>query len=221
MMSLYAVWAQLADEFDLLSVRLREFAEDRASISSANDFTLKDECTLEGLLSRVWQAWGTFCRLCVFESCLGTTDGSGAPIPKHVLALSESHVSGAAVRARSKGAAQVWGATNLLLRNEPTWGDVDVLNKIIPLLDPANKNQLLAAFSSGSRSAKAIQLIRNASAHNNSQSMQEVHAIRSRYLTFPITHPIQALYWVNPSSSDFLVLDAIEGLLDTGLAAIS
>lgn len=220
-MSLYAAWVQLADEFNLLSGSLGEFSEARISISSSADFTLKDECTLEGLLSRVWQAWCTFCRSCVVESCLGAKNGLGVVVPQHPSAISADYVSGAAIRAKSKGTPPIWGTSNSLLRKEPTWGDVDVLTTIIPLLNPANKTQLLAAFSSGSRSAKALQLIRNASAHHNPQTLSEVNSIRSRYVVFPIKHPIQALYWVDPSSRDFLVNHAIEELLDTGLSAIS
>ncbi len=220
-MHLYDVLTQLADEFDVLSTHLRDFTKTRVSISSPASFTLKDECILEGLLSRVWQAWGGFCRSCVVESCLGTTDGAGAVVMKHVSAFSESHVSGAAIQAKSKSAVHIWGSTNTILRIEPTWGDVDVLTKIIPRLGPANQGQLLAAFSAGSQSAKALQFIRNAAAHNNQQTMLDVLNIRSRYLTFPVTHPIQALYWIEPGSKDFLVLNAIDDLLDVGLAAIS
>lgn len=220
-MSLYAVWTQLCDEFDQLSVHLRGFATARPSISSASHFTVTDECLLEGLLSRVWQSWGVFCRSCLCESCLGTTDGSGAAVAAHPEAASEAHVSGAAIRAKSKGTPPTWGSINTVLRYEPTWGDVDILSKLVPRLGPSNQSQLLAAFSAGSRSAKALQLIRNATAHNNVQTMAAVLSIRSGYVTFPVTHPIQALYWIEPSSRDFLVMHAVEELRDASLAAIS
>lgn len=220
-MSLYAGWTQFADDFAVLSKHLRDFAAARVSIRSASDFTLEDECKLEGLLSRVWQTWAGFCRLCICESCLGTTNGLGVIVPRHAHALSEAHVSSAAIRAKSPTTRVIWGSTNTLLRLEPTWGDVDVLNRIIPRLNPANQGQLLAAFSAGSQSAKALQFIRNASAHNNIQTMADVHGIRSRYIVFPVTHPVQALYWTDPATRDFLVLHAIEELLDTGLNAIS
>ena len=162
-----------------------------------------------------------FCRSCLCESCIGTTDGSGAPVIAHLDAASEAHVSAAAIRAKQAGVPPAWGSTNTVLRNEPTWGDVDVLTKIIPLLGPSNQAQLLAAFSSGHKSAKALQLIRNAAAHNNAQALAEVHSLRSRYIVFPISHPVQALYWIEPSSKDFLVLEAVEDLRDVGHAAIS
>lgn len=219
-MSLVAAWTRLQTEFDRLSTHLRDFTSSRPSISSASDFVEKDECLLEGLLSRVWQAWGIFCRSCVCESCLGTTNAAGALIASHPDAKSESHVSAAAIRAKQT-ANSPWGGINQLLRNEPNWGDVDVLSKIIPRLGPSNQTQLLAAFSSGSQSAKALQLIRNAAAHTNAQSVAEVRGLQTRYIVFPITHPTHALYWVDPRSGDFLVLHAVEELLDAGSAAIS
>lgn len=220
-MALYDVWSKLTDEFDLVSTHFHDFASARTSISSATDFVFKDECNLEGLLSRTWQAWCGFCRSCIVESCLGTTNGQGALVPKHIDALSEAHVSGATIRAKNTHKPPTWGSTNSILKNEPTWGDVDLLNKVIPRLGPANQGQLLAAFSSGSDSAKALQRIRNASAHFNQETMSSVQGMRSQFVTFPITHPIQALYWVNPNSADFLIQHALDDLSEVGLAAIS
>ena len=152
---------------------------------------------------------------------MGTTNGQGALVSQHMNALSEGHVSGAAIRAKATPTPPTWGRTNLILKNEPTWGDVDVLNLIIPRLGSANRAQLLAAFSSASDSAKALQTIRNASAHYNLQTMANIQGMRSQFISFPITHPIQALYWVNPISSDFLIQHALDELLEVGLAAIS
>ena len=180
-----------------------------------------DECLLEGLLSRVWQAWCNFCRSCVIESCVGTTDGTGAIIAALPDAASDAHVSGAAIRAKQRSNPPYWGSTNTLLRAEPTWGDVDVLAKVLLRLRPANFLQLLAAFSNVHPSAKALQLIRNGAAHNNAQSLAEVQTLRSLYIVFPIGHPTHALFWIEPSSKDFLATHAIEELRDVGLAAIS
>lgn len=220
-MALYARWTELCTELDRLSGHLRDFASARPTIASASDFSEKDECLLEGLLSRTWQAWGAFCRACVYESCMGTLDGSGIAIPANPYAASEGHVSGAAIRARSTPNPPIWGNVNTLLRSEPTWGDVNVLVTIIPRLAPANQSQLLAAFSAASSGAKALQLIRNATAHNNAQTMAEVQNMRSAYIIFPLTHPIQSLFWTEPTSCDFLFLWAVEELREAGLAAIT
>jgi hypothetical protein len=220
-MSLAAVRIQLCEEFDQLLIHLRGFTTRRRVISSASHFSLEDECLLEGLLSRVWQSWSAFCRSTVCESCLGTTNAFGSVVVAHPKAASEAHVSGASIRAKSTATAPTWGTSNSVLRHEPTWGDVDVLSKVISRLGPSNQSQLLAAFSGGSQSAKALQTIRNATAHNNNQTMTAVNGIRSRYVTFPVTHPVQALYWIDRSSQNFLVTHSVEELRDASLAAIS
>jgi hypothetical protein len=108
-----------------------------------------------------------------------------------------------------------------LLRAEPTWGDVDVLIKILSRLCPLNASKLLAAFSQLHPSAKALQLVRNGAAHNNPQNFADIQSLRSRYIVFPISHPTHALFWVEPSSKDFLATQAIQELKDVGLLAIS
>src|SRR5262249_3043553 len=132
----------------------------------------------------------------------------------------EEHVSGAAIRAK-KGRPPYWGTPNTALRAEPTWGDVDVLAKVITGLAPGNSSQLLAAFSGGHSSAKALQKIRNGAAHNNPETALEIQALRSAYVVFPISHPIQALFWIVPSSKDFLVTHAIQELKDAGAIAVT
>ncbi|WP_153067634.1 hypothetical protein [Paraburkholderia graminis] len=220
-MSLYDTWTALCDEFDLLVECLRDFTTARSSISASADFVTDDECLLEGVLSRLWQAWAIFCRSCVIESCLGTIDGAGVNITPHPQAATEPHVSGAAINAKKKPNPPFWGPTNTVLRYEPTWGDVDSLTKVIPRLQPSNEAQLMAAFSSAHRSAKALQLIRNAAAHNNLQTRADLLVLWSRFMVFPTTHPIQSLYWVEPSTRDYLVFHAVEELRDAALAAIS
>jgi hypothetical protein len=51
--------------------------------------------------------------------------------------------------------------------------------------------------------------------------MTEIQALCSYYVVFPIGHPAQALFWVEPQSKDFLAMRAIEELKDVGLLAIS
>lgn len=221
-MSLQVAESKLSSDLDILSKYFRDFAATKSGITSASNFSLQEECVLEGLLSRAWQSWCTFCRSCVIESCIGTVDGTGATIPPLPDATSDAHVSGAAIRAHNKSAKPpYWGNTNTVLRFEPTWGDIDVLANVLQRLRPANVGKLLPAFSSRSSSAKTLQLIRNAAAHTNVQSLGEVQGLRSRYIVFPIGHPTHALFWIDPSSKDFLATQAIEELKDAAILAIS
>ena len=80
---------------------------------------------------------------------------------------------------------------------------------------------MLAAFSSAHSIAKAVQVIRNGAAHNHMQNLQEIGNLRSKYSVFPISHPTHAMFWVEPSSNDFLVTHAIDALKDAALIAIS
>jgi hypothetical protein len=221
-MALPSALAQLDSDLDALANLFRDFAARGATLAASGTLTLTDECLLEGLLSRTWQAWNSFCRTCVMDSCMGSPDATGTMIAPHPDALSEELVAGAALDAKRKGVlATYWGATVTSLRQEPTWGDTDVLQKILPRLGPTNVATLVAAFSFVHDRAKAIQLIRNCAAHNHAENMAEILLLQSAYVAFRISHPVQALYWVEPSSGDFLITHALDALKDAALIAIS
>src|SRR5438270_3904985 len=177
-MPLETAWYQLGEALDVVLLHLRDFAAEKPIIVAADQFSARDECLLEGLLSRGWQAWSNFCRRCVVDSCMGTTARGGRAVIGLPQAATEEDVSGAALRANRKRDAY-WGVPNTLLRLEPTWGDADVLTRILTRLNPANASQLLAAFSYGSASAKAMQRLRNGAAHNNTQTLSEINGMRS------------------------------------------
>ena len=219
-MSLNAVWGQLIDDFEKSSDHIAEFIRSHSSLASSTAFTYRDECELEGILSRLWQSWGKFCRDTVIESCLGSINGSGVAIAPHPDALSWQHVSGAAIRAKSSVHPPTWGTANGILRNEPTWGDTDVLATILPRLGPSNISELQLGFSAGHSAAKTIQTIRNGTAHLNVQTLKSILDIQSAYIAFPITHPTHALFWLDPISRQFLVMQAIEDLTSGATAAI-
>src|SRR5262245_36051092 len=100
-MTLPSVLADLTASLNALEQHLIGFVVSKTSMSGATDFTFNDECFLEGLLSRIWQAWGLFCRQCVVHSCLGSTTSKGMVLSAVAGAASEAHVSGAAVRAKN------------------------------------------------------------------------------------------------------------------------
>ena len=209
------------NELDLVSMCYRDFAASKPSLDASASFSFLDECLLEGLLSRTWQAWCNFSRKCLMKSCLGTVTHGGKTIPPLPEAQSAEHVSSAAIRAARKGKPPYWGPPNELLRREPTWGDVDVFVHVATCLAPGNSDQMRAAFSTGHRRAKALQSIRNGAAHLNAQTLVEILGIRSAYIVFQIKHPTHALFWIESSSKDFLITHAIQELKDVGFAAIA
>jgi len=218
-MTLLPLWTAFDTSAQSLVALASSFGAGKPALISASSFTLQDECFLEGLLSRTWQEWSHFCRECLIESSLGTVDGSGNVVAGLPQAVSEQHVSSAAIQAKHRR-SPLWGGTNPTLRLEPTWGDVDALVTILQALKPANGAQLLAAFSSGHGPAKAIQLIRNAAAHNHAQNLVDVAALGSSYVAYPVTHPTQALFWVEPKAGDFLLIHALQELSITARLAI-
>jgi hypothetical protein len=213
-MSLHALQAGLEAEIATVSLLYEELATTR-TFSSAADFSLEEECLLEGVLSRIWQSWNRFCRETIFESCLGTQDLSGFIAP-HVNATTVGAISNAAIRAK-KGARPIWSGTNSMLHLEPTWGDTDVLLDIVTRLAPANAAKLSGGCTLASPGAKVLQVTRNAAAHQNSQTMANLARLSSSYNAFSITHPCQALFWVEPSSGEFLFLQAVEALKDAAM----
>ena len=219
-MALHAAWQQFEGEGKLLSAHFRNFAASKP-LTLPSHFTVLDECLLEGLLSGVWQAWNSFCRSCVIESCVGTVDATGRAVPGLPQATNEAHVSGAAIRAKKTTQPPHWGTPNTLLRAEPTWGDMTVLVNVITRLRPVNAARLLGAFSSGHASARALQVIRNGAAHNHSQNVGDILSLRSAYVAFQIAHPTHALFWTEPHSNDFLVTRAIDDLTYISYTAIS
>jgi len=220
-MPLYDTWTVLNEELEILETEIRNFTA-TSNASTTHAFTLKDELYLEGHLSRLWQAWGKFCRSLIIKSCMGTIDGNGSLITRVAGAISEEHVSAAAMHANQKNTPPPnWTKTNGILRKEPTWGDIDVLTKITSNLIPSNAVQINAAISTIYTTAKDIQTIRNATAHTNNQTTLEVRGIMTRYVVFPTNHPIQATLWTVHSTSDFLIANAIEELKMASLSAIS
>lgn len=107
-------------EGDLMEpTRVFEELATKKTFTDARDFTTDDLCLLEGVLSRIWQAWCRFCRETIMESCVGTTDLSG-PVAGLPTAVSKPHVSAAAVQVKNRQRV-TWVGQNTLLRLEPTW----------------------------------------------------------------------------------------------------
>lgn len=213
-MSLQATFIRLSDDFTLIDNEISIWLGARASpVTSAADISLHEELFCEGALSRYWQAWSQFCRHAICSSCLGTTTAGGIAVGPHPEAHSEGHVSGAARQAK-RSPAPPWGAPNNILRLEVTWGDTDTLATIIPRMGVPRQMELTAAFSQADQSAKALQIIRNAAAHNNIETMATVMSLSSRFISFPITHPIQALFWTQPTTGTYLIQHAARDLLE-------
>lgn len=221
-MALATLLVNLDQALGSLEATLRSYLAEKPVPQAANQFLPRDEYVLEGVLSRAWQVWCSFNRSCLIESCLGTTSAAGVLIPAVRANLSAEHVSKAAidVKAAKFSRPPSWNGTNAVLRLEPTWGDVDVLNGLVRCLQPRNSARLLAALSSVSQQAKTLQSIRNAAAHTNWQTLAEVRTRQSAYVSFPISEAAHALLWVSAPRGDYLLFHAMEELKVAADAAV-
>ncbi|WP_422507234.1 hypothetical protein [Stenotrophomonas sp. GZD-301] len=85
------------------------------------------------------------------------------------------------------------------------------LVQIIAALGPANSAQLLTAFGTVPRIAH-IQTIRNATAHRNTQAMTAISSWQASYIAQRVRHPLEALFWTDPSVGKYLVLARMEDM---------
>jgi len=177
----------------------------------------RELCETEGLLSECWQVWCKFCRDVVVRSCLGSTRSGGVGVPATY--ASWEQVSFVAARQRN-GVRPAAQGTNALLRKEPTWGDLDVVQDVVTALAPSNQAQLKHAFSL-TPEIDHIRLIRNGAAHRNHQTLADVIAFQHRYRAFPATHPLQALYWIDPGNAQLLLKARMDDMRVVARAAVS
>ena len=196
--------ARLIRRLNLAELHLANFLQH----TSVPFDSARDIYELEGWLSDVWQVWCRFCRRTIFASCNGCETTSGIfVVPSQP---SPEVVSFIAARQKFGKPPSTLGV-NTRLHLEPTWGHVDRLIEVIQALAPANRVKLLSAFSI-IPSIEHVRLIRNATAHRNVQSFSEVLAFQSQYLAIPVRHPLEALFWVDPSTGRTLMHSRLDDM---------
>lgn len=122
-----------------------------------------------------------------------------------------ARVSYVAIQAAHGGTVTA-GKTNALLRKEPTWGDPTKIVAIINILNPSNRAILLSHFSGGLFGPKHCQTVRNAAAHKNTQTKNEVLALAASYTAHKIMYPTDAMFWIDPVSGDFAFISWLEDM---------
>lgn len=165
---------------------------------------------LETVLSDSWQSYCNFVRHVCVQSCIGCTTPSGA-VTATAVPCTWARVSYVAIQA-AKGGAVAAGKTNAILRKEPTWGDPTKITAIINILNPSNKAILISHLSGGLSGPKHCQTVRNASAHKNNQTKNEVLALAASYAAHPIIYPTDAMFWIDPTSGDLAFISWLEDM---------
>ncbi len=134
----------------------------------------------EVLVSDMWQSWCRFSRELFLSSCRGCIARDGQEIFGISGDKSWKRLGYMAKQALGSQNATAHGHLNFQLRKEPTWGDLNVFLKIVNNIKPDNYQTLLSSYGSFS-SLKDLQLVRNACAHKNVETMTEVSSLSNVY----------------------------------------
>jgi hypothetical protein len=156
----------------------------------------------EGLVSALWQSWGSFNREVVIRSALGATTRSGLITNSPFQQNTESEILFASKKFASNqtfNKIRPIGGSHL----EPTWGDITKLARIIQGLGTSNTQTLLSGFGIA-RHLMILKLCRNAGAHINSDLLGAVVQARVSYNNPSFRHPSDMIFWIDPATSDFL-----------------
>jgi len=168
--------------------------------------------SMEGILSQTWQAWCLFCRQTLVGVGIGHRTRSGIAFPAVVSPATWERVSYVSKQARN-GRPIRSGIANNLLRREPTWGDLNVIHRVLNELGSQRASQLQSMFGSIPQDPLHIQTVRNAAAHLNAQTLAEVQALRVSYdKTENLRHPLDATLWRSVRNKQYAYYDWVDQL---------
>lgn len=160
----------------------------------------------ETLISDIWQHWCWFCHQLILSSCEGTRARDSTLITPRLgdnsykrLGYEASHINRNTTHKITAN-----GHNNFAIRNEPTWGDVDVFVKVALGLRPSNTGTLTSFFGAPN-SLKHLQKLRNACAHKNAETMQELTHLRLDYNFSKLGQPVDLAWSTIKSGQDFAI----------------
>ena len=162
-----------------------------------------DRCSLQqGLVSALWQAWNDVSRSILLNSAKGAVSASGVVITSTFSQNTFDEIRFAAMRVSKN---QSIGTPRAITGDyqEPNWGDLKKVNRIILGLRPTNSNQLLSAFGSMNL-VSDLQKTRNACAHISLDRIKEIYQLKTRYVGSRLFHPSDVIFWVDPNTNDFV-----------------
>lgn len=185
---------KLYDNFDSrcqsYTARINHIISMRSSIDN-----WKYNYLTEVLVSDIWQSWCNFCRNLLFSSCRGAYARDGSIIAKRGGDNSWERLGYEASQGIRNQTLRTNGHVNFAIRKEPTWGDLDKFIKATQALQPSNSNTLLSIFGSFTE-LKNLQLVRNACAHKNVETITDLLSLSSEY-SFSELNCVTELAWQN------------------------
>lgn len=190
----------------------------RALAINANKSVLKEwefNYQTEVLISDIWQNWCHFTRELLMSSCRGTVARNGGIILMRNGDNTWQRLGYEAKQAVSQANATSNGHASFAIRKEPTWGDLSNVTRIISRLKPNNEVHLLQIYGSFSQ-LKDLQLVRNACAHKNIETLRSLLPLASRY-QFGVPKCATQIAWAKVHSSNDYAIE--QWLFEMGLIA--
>lgn len=135
---------------------------------------------LGNLVSELWVSWGNFCKKLYIESCRGAKFLDGSVSSKILGDLSDERLCYLARQAKNGETPKTNGHLKFKLHNEPTWADIDVFIKIINVVGPSNKANILLAFGAF-HDLKKMQIVRNFYAHKGKACINSLNTLSNVY----------------------------------------
>lgn len=177
-------------------------AFDRFLVSRTSSYRSDRSFFQEGLVSTLWQSWCLAVRTLIIASVKGAITKTGiVTVSPHSGLLDAELAYIASKAARSQAIGNIIPLLGSHL--EPTWGDLNKVGLISNGFSVSNGPQLASALSSPS-SLKDLQTCRNACAHLNADRIVDVKSTRIRYASTSMMHPSDMIFWLEPSTNDFL-----------------
>jgi len=160
----------------------------------------------ESLMSEVWLTWCLFSRNIIHKSLRGTKARNS-----QLIISRQGDNSWQAIGHQCKRAARSENQVaaippSFLMRNEPTWGDIGSIIKIINALNPSNQGQLTTAFGLPLHGPKHLQLVRNCAAHKTIENLLNLRSQLS--LTYTLHNkvtPSEVAWSLKTGTSDLAI----------------
>ncbi len=166
----------------------------------------------ESLITNFWQSWCSFCRHIIILSCRGTFSRHNDSIASRQADNSCQRLGYEALCAIRRQTPKA-SKTIRFLRQEPTWGDQDKIIDIIGCLNPGNSDTLRSAFGLPLAGPKHLQIVRNACAHKNVETLNQVRSLSSHYANPKIKSPTDLAWQIAISNNSCGIYSWIEDLI--------
>lgn len=179
----------------------------QSKLSSAPIWESRSLC--ETLVSDLWQLWCNFCREVIHLSCNGCILRDGIIVVKRPKDNSWQRIGYEAAQA-SRNQSPKPGKLITQLRQEPTWGDQAKLIDILNVIQPHNDSALITAFGLPVQGPKHLQIVRNACAHKNAETLADVQNLTINYSLSSISTPTDLLWSINRLSRQCAIYQWID-----------